>query len=76
MTFTQVFACAIALYLAVHGVRGLWRGEMPMGRNVGLRTETLPALRGWRAYLASAWLLVAAASVVYVAFRGWPAAFR
>ena len=76
MTFTQVFACAIALYLAVHGVRGLWRGVMPMGRHVGLRTEPMPPLRGWHAYLASAWLLVAAAFVLYVAFRGWPTALR
>jgi hypothetical protein len=66
----------MALYLAVHGVRGLWRGEMGMSRHVGLRTEPMPALRGWRAYLASAWLLVAAAVVLYIAFRGWPTALR
>ena len=66
----------MALYLAVHGVRGLWRGEMGMSRHVGLRTEPMPALRGWRAYFASAWLLVAAALVLYIAFRGSPAAFR
>ena len=76
MTFTQILASALALFLVGLGARGLWRGEMPMTRHGPGGTTSLPPLRGWRAYLASVWALVVAGLILYLAFRGVPPALR